>query len=1122
MPIAVPNDWAVDESKSRSPMASPSLRQPDDGSFYEPYQPPQQSYQYEQPPPSPSTAGRPPRQPFPPRSASNAPPYAPMPSAALPPSPATYDGSPRPFPHGHPPPPPSLKMGRRPPDLAYIPPAAGSYSRWDTLPRNGPFSPAVSTPSSPMFGPNGPPPPPGPLGGPPPPRLRSRPTTPALDTTAFPEFPGEPARPMTGMSSSSEVRTFQGRDGAVGAGAGVVGNFSLPRKLSLKQPIFGDMSGSPGLPPLPPPLTPSEEIHMDMSSPAGRLPSPSPWQRPRRPSIMSNVSSSTWAPGFSPTTSEFPDSRNGPPRVRNVGRPPLSATRPHFGYGNRVDSARSAPTIGGGATTPWASGDELRSSFRSQLTASSAPGTAYTERSSVLTKESSATSLDAHQDGDVEEPSLEDVMGMYENGFDDDGENHYEDDQHNQTHSHSHNANNSHSSNNSPDNLNNNINIDRSVNNNDNDNNNNNNDDVTDSNIQNHDQRLDNSSSDRDADDEADYYSRPPTAASEQYPPTSSYDGPTTEPIMESADVTAVPQPSPARPASPPLPTSRLDAEIRQSKMIFTSPAFVASVPHLAASSMKPVGGNINGDDEFDEDETERRDSSMRSDTSGTTATTATHQYHPYGVDRGPNGSPQAFSPSDAVGYDMPPMTHADSVQDHDDTRGPSPQPSFVPSTRSYSQPSPPPPGPDLPVEVEEPGSRDRYGFKKESQYISRKQYDDWDKGYTEYLDRRKKKWTAFLKENSLMTDEPNRFPSPSAKTKKFVRKGIPPDWRGAAWFYYAGGPAIMAKHGGLYAKMLQKKAKRIDVEAIERDLHRTFPDNVNFRPPGSTSINAGDHKIIDSADTVQPKPEEPPIISSLRRVLFAFSIYNQNIGYCQSLNFIAGMLLLFVDNEEQCFWLLNVVTHIYLPGTHELSLEGSRVDLSVLMTEIRDTMPAVWDRIGGELEAQPNGGAARPSTGRSLRRPKLGRRKDQTTLTTERLPPITMCMTAWFMSCFIGTLPIETTLRVWDVFFYEGSKTLFRIALAIFKSGESEILSVSDPMEMFGVVQSMPRKMLDANALLDTCFRRRNGFGHLSQGAIDERRQARREEAQQQKLGQGQGASSGGGEGKGLFGRKK
>ncbi|KAH7039632.1 rab-GTPase-TBC domain-containing protein [Microdochium trichocladiopsis] len=372
---------------------------------------------------------------------------------------------------------------------------------------------------------------------------------------------------------------------------------------------------------------------------------------------------------------------------------------------------------------------------------------------------------------------------------------------------------------------------------------------------------------------------------------------------------------------------------------------------------------------------------------------------------------------------------------------------------------------------------RDRYGFRKKNQYITEEQYDNWNGGYSEYLARRKKKWNALLKENGLMTDNPNRFPPRSAKTKRYVRKGIPPEWRGAAWFYYAGGPAIVAQHAGLYDNLRKKTAKAVDVEAIERDLHRTFPDNIKFR---STQPATGSSET-NTANGPASASQETPMISSLRRVLLAFAIYNPRIGYCQSLNFLAGLLLLFVENEEQAFWLLNIITRVYLPGTHEVSLEGANVDLAVLMAQIRDTMPAVWNKIGSELDGTE---AARPS--RSLR----GKKKAD--LST-RLPPITLCMTPWFMSCFIGTLPIESALRVWDVFFYEGSRTLFRIALTIFKTGEPEIKAVKDPMEIFQTVQTIPRRLIDANVLMESCFKRRNGFGHVSQESIEQKRQERR-----------------------------
>ncbi|RDL42323.1 Ypt of gyp1p [Venustampulla echinocandica] len=409
-------------------------------------------------------------------------------------------------------------------------------------------------------------------------------------------------------------------------------------------------------------------------------------------------------------------------------------------------------------------------------------------------------------------------------------------------------------------------------------------------------------------------------------------------------------------------------------------------------------------------------------------------------------------------------------------------EPPYRPATRAA------PPRPD--------GSRDRYGFRKNTQHVPLAEYEAWNGPYTEHLARRRKKWVALLKDNGLSTDNPQQFPPRSVKVKRFVRKGIPPDWRGAAWFYYAGGPAMVAKHPAVYRDLTEQAARggvsETDSEIIERDLHRTFPDNIKFKPDPPAHEQS------------QPNPEaETAILQSLRRVLEAFAIYNPKIGYCQSLNFLAGLLLLFMD-EEKSFWMLNIITRVYLPATHELNLEGANVDLGVLMTSIKDMMPSIWAKIGGELDGSAGDGRV-----------------------SMRLPPITLCTTAWFMSCFIGTLPIETTLRVWDSFFYEGSKTLFRIALTIFKVGEAEIKAVSDPMEIFQVVQGIPRKLVDANALLEACFRRRNGFGHLSQETIERGRAERRQGyADERAKAAGQIPTTPRGTGMGrrgtLFGRKK
>lgn len=801
----------------------------------------------------------------------------------------------------------------------------------------------------------------------------------------------------TDSRSSSPMRILGLRSEVRSPDCVTVENFSRPRKQSIRQPpAIPEQCASEAIVPRLARLALTDLLG-ELSPTAPHTP---PWTRLRQPSASSCQSASVYSSPLGPPPSvDLPDPRCA--RARNAtGPPPVTAARPPFAASSRgPDSAASSPLMGGGAPPPWLAGDEPRSSFRSQLSASTAFGTAVTERSSVLTKDSSITSLYANTD----EPSLEDVMCMYEKGFADDEE---DDNLH---------------EGNLVDNLPDGIRVQNSHNGNGSRN-------LHDSNR---------SDSPHNGDQDA---ANGPDAVNDTSAPARGIEHVTAHEAASDADPHACPvlvmSPADGRRADvpPPISTSgsMLDAEIRQSKMIFSSPAFTSSVPALSARA--------------DADEPEKRDSGKSLDSEPSFSKT----------------TPESDSLKKPVAV-PPPLP-----------------PSASAALRAT-------------VEPEDPDSRDRYGFKKQNQSISREQYDDWNKGYTQYLSRRHRKWVAYLKECALMTDRPNRFPPLNAKTKRFVRKGIPPAWRGAAWFYYAGGPAILAKHSGLYEKLLHREVKQVDVEAIERDLHRTFPDNLQFQPCAAAE---------DRSPGSPPPEDEPPIVSSLRRVLHAFAVYNPRIGYCQSLNFLAGLLLLFVETEEQCFWLLNVITIIYLPGTHEMSLEGSKVDLGVLMTELRDTMPAVWDMIGGELEGAPAG--ARPSTGKSTRKPlPMLRRRDQSSLSTERLPPITLCMTAWFMSCYIGTLPIETTLRVWDVFFYEGSKTLFRIALAIFKSGEAEIKAVSDPMEMFGVVQSLPRRMLDANGLMEACFKRRNGFSHISQDAIDERRQERRELARQDRAHQ-------------------
>ncbi|KAL8706182.1 MAG: hypothetical protein Q9201_000760 [Fulgogasparrea decipioides] len=346
--------------------------------------------------------------------------------------------------------------------------------------------------------------------------------------------------------------------------------------------------------------------------------------------------------------------------------------------------------------------------------------------------------------------------------------------------------------------------------------------------------------------------------------------------------------------------------------------------------------------------------------------------------------------------------------------------------------------------------TRDQYGFLKANRYITVEQYDAWNRIYTTDQLRRSKKWVTYMREQGCSPYAPVQFPDRAPKTLRYIRKGIPPAWRGAAWFYYSGGARLLKENPETYSTLISRsktsELSSTDNESIERDLHRTFPDNIHFKP---------EQPDVGGSETA--------LLASLRRVLRAFAVYRPQIGYCQSLNFLVGLLLLFLP-EEKTFWMLHIITTDHLPGTHELSLEGANVDLWVLMFALKESNPSIWAKVGVGGEDVGN-------------------------IHAVRLPPISLCTTTWFMSMFIGTLPIESVLRVWDVIFYEGSKMLFRIALAIFKMGEQRIRDVNDSMELFQVVQALPREFLDIGALMGVACRR----GGISQEWITKKRKDRR-----------------------------
>ena len=79
-----------------------------------------------------------------------------------------------------------------------------------------------------------------------------------------------------------------------------------------------------------------------------------------------------------------------------------------------------------------------------------------------------------------------------------------------------------------------------------------------------------------------------------------------------------------------------------------------------------------------------------------------------------------------------------------------------------------------------------------------------------------------------------------------------------------------------------------------------------------------------------------------------------------------------------------------------------------------------------------------------------------------------------WFMCLFANTLIPEVTLRVWDMFFCEGSKVLFRIAAALLKKNEVALVAAGakDMTALFLEMKNIGKNELDADALIAMAYK--------------------------------------------------
>ncbi|XP_046936630.1 TBC1 domain family member 4 isoform X1 [Lynx rufus] len=218
------------------------------------------------------------------------------------------------------------------------------------------------------------------------------------------------------------------------------------------------------------------------------------------------------------------------------------------------------------------------------------------------------------------------------------------------------------------------------------------------------------------------------------------------------------------------------------------------------------------------------------------------------------------------------------------------------------------------------------------------------------------------------------------------LKEGVPKSRRGEIWQFLALQyrlrhrlPNKQQPPDVSYKELLKQLTAQ--QHAILVDLGRTFPTHPYF----SAQLGAGQ--------------------LSLFNLLKAYSLLDKEVGYCQGISFVAGVLLLHMS-EEQAFEMLKFLMYDqgfrkqYRPDM--MSLQIQMYQLSRLLHDYhRDLYNHLEENeISPSLYAAP-----------------------------------------WFLTLFASQFPLGFVARVFDIIFLQGTEVIFKVALSLLSSQETLIM---------------------------------------------------------------------------------
>nr|AAA85223.1 Tbc1 [Mus musculus] len=240
--------------------------------------------------------------------------------------------------------------------------------------------------------------------------------------------------------------------------------------------------------------------------------------------------------------------------------------------------------------------------------------------------------------------------------------------------------------------------------------------------------------------------------------------------------------------------------------------------------------------------------------------------------------------------------------------------------------------------------------------------------------------------EKMLSTPGRSKIKFDMEKVHSAVGQGVPRHHRGEIWKFLAEQfhlkhpfPSKQQPKDVPYKELLKKLTSQ--QHAILIDLGRTFPTHPYF----SAQLGAGQ--------------------LSLYNILKAYSLLDQEVGYCQGLSFVAGILLLHMS-EEEAFKMLKFL--MFDMGLRK-QYRPDMIILQIQMYQLSRLLHDYHRDLYNHLEEHETG------------------------------PPTYAA--PWFLTVFASQFPLGFVARVFDMIFLQGSEVIFKVALSLLGSHKPLIL---------------------------------------------------------------------------------